>query len=521
MKRRVRIVSSVVAATSALAAAAIAQAATPVGSAFTYQGQLKKDGVPVNENAEFQFSLWDAWTGGTQIGLTLTRTDPVTNGLFSSWLDFGKSALDGNNRYLEIAVRVPPGSGSWTTLSSRQPLLATPYAQYTLKAEDLVLPFSGSTAEWDDAFTVTHTRASSDAAAIVGTHDTTVHRGVGVKGIGGMTGVAGVCYAGNDSPLALYYGVSASCTGGNANNYAVNALSRSSNTALGVFADADADTDEAAGGYLIGRSSGAASVYGVHGVALAGGTGNRYGVCGEADGSAVVYGGYFTGESSSDRTYGIRASAAGTGSGINYGAVARAEGAGTGTKYGLYAIATGDGTETKYGVYGDVSGGGTKYAGYFKGNLTATGTKSFQIDHPLDPENSLLNHYCAEGPEPLNVYGGTIVLDAGGTAQVKLPAYFEAINRDFRYQLTPIGAPMPNLHVASEIEKNSFTIGGGKPDGKVSWEVKGVRNDAYVRQRGTLVEQAKPPGQRGKYLHPELLGKSPREAIHPISEPTD
>ncbi|HOW74069.1 MAG TPA: hypothetical protein PKY77_25980 [Phycisphaerae bacterium] len=521
MKRRVRIVSYVVAATSALPAAAIAQAATPVGSAFMYQGQLKKDGAPVNGNVEFQFSLWDAWTGGTQIGMTLTRTDPVTDGLFSSWLDFGKSGLDGNNRYLEIAVRTPPGSGSWTTLSSRQPLLATPYAQYALKAKDLVLPYAGSTDAWGQAFAVTHTRANNDDAAIAGTHTTTNHRGTGVIGTGGVTGVSGRCYPTDDNPLALYYGVSASCQGGNGNNYAVNALSQSSNTALGVFGDAEADTDEAAGGYLIGRSTGAASVYGVHGLALAGGTGTRYGVCGEAEGSAIVYGGHFTGESSGDRTYGIRASAAGTGSGINYGAVARAEGAGTGTKYGLYAIATGDGTETKYGVYGDVSGGGTKYAGYFKGNLTATGTKSFQIDHPLDPENSLLNHYCAEGPEPLNVYGGTIVLDAEGGARVKLPAYFEAINRDFRYQLTPIGAPMPNLHVAGEIEKNSFTIGGGKPNGKVSWEVKGVRNDAYVRQRGTLVEQAKPPGQRGKYLHPELLGKSPREAIHPISEPTD
>jgi hypothetical protein len=74
-----------------------------------------------------------------------------------------------------------------------------------------------------------------------------------------------------------------------------------------------------------------------------------------------------------------------------------------------------------------------------------------------------------------NVYDGVAMLDAQGEATIKLPNWFEALNRDFRYQLTSIGAPGPNLYIAEEISGNQFKIAGGKPDGKVSWQVTGTR----------------------------------------------
>jgi hypothetical protein len=100
-----------------------------MGTAFTYQGQLKKDGNPVNGNCDFVFSLWNAESGGTQIGSNLDRTNvPVINGLFTIQLDFGTGAFQGEARWLRIRVRCPAGSGDYAVLEPRQPLTPAPYA---------------------------------------------------------------------------------------------------------------------------------------------------------------------------------------------------------------------------------------------------------------------------------------------------------------------------------------------------------------------------------------------------------
>ena len=99
----------------------------PVGTSFTYQGQLKQSGTAANGSYDFQFSLWDAASAGTQIGSTQTLSGvTVTDGLFTVQLDFG-SVFDGNSRWLQIAVR-PAGSGGYTTLSPRQAIAPSPYA---------------------------------------------------------------------------------------------------------------------------------------------------------------------------------------------------------------------------------------------------------------------------------------------------------------------------------------------------------------------------------------------------------
>ena len=86
-------------------------AQTPVGTAFTYQGQLKDAGVPANGTYDLQFKLWDAATAGGQVGTTNTLVNtPVASGLFTVSLDFG-AQFTGSRRWLEIGVR-PGGSGA-------------------------------------------------------------------------------------------------------------------------------------------------------------------------------------------------------------------------------------------------------------------------------------------------------------------------------------------------------------------------------------------------------------------------
>jgi hypothetical protein len=164
------------------------------------------------------------------------------------------------------------------------------------------------------------------------------------------------------------------------------------------------------------------------------------------------------------------------------------------------------------GVYGEDSSSAGGYAGYFWGDVWILGTVSkgggaFKIDHPLDPENKYLYHSFVESPDMMNVYNGNVVLDASGAAWVELPDYFEALNRDFRYQLTPIGAAMPRLYIAKEVSGNRFKIAGGHPGGKVSWQVTGIRQDPYAEANRIPVEEDKPAGEQGTYLYPEVYNQ--------------
>ena len=204
---------------------------------------------------------------------------------------------------------------------------------------------------------------------------------------------------------------------------------------------------------------------------------------------------------------GVEGQVASTGGDQYRGVYGRVYG-GTGGNYGVYGTATGAGTN--YGVYGSVTSG-TGYAGYFAGDAHVTvtftaGIKSFKIDHPLDPENKYLLHSCVESDEMMNIYNGNVMLDARGEAWVEMPDWFEALNRDFRYQLTAIGAPGPNLYVAEKLSGNAFRIAGGEPGSEVSWQVTGVRHDPLAVASRMVVEVDKPANEVGKYMHPEAYG---------------
>jgi len=167
-------------------------------------------------------------------------------------------------------------------------------------------------------------------------------------------------------------------------------------------------------------------------------------------------------------------------------------------------------------VYG--TGPGLAVAGYFAGAVDVVGTLfksagSFKIDHPLDPANKYLLHSFVESPDTKNVYDGVAVMDANGEAWVDLPEWFETLNSDFRYQLTAIGASAPGLYIAEEISGNRFKIAGGKPGGKVSWQVTGIRQDAFAKAHRLPVEEEKPEAEKGFYLHPELFGQPKEKGI--------
>ncbi len=170
------------------------------------------------------------------------------------------------------------------------------------------------------------------------------------------------------------------------------------------------------------------------------------------------------------------------------------------------------------GVWGQTTSGG--FGVYSLGELGASGLKSFMIDNPLDPENKYLKHFSVESPEVLNLYRGSITLDQNGEARVKLPDYFESININFTYNLTPIASAAPNLYIKEEIKDGKFQIAGGKPNMKVSWTVYAQRNDLYVKKyhENTIVEPEKREGAKGKYLMPELYNQPKSKAINQLQE---
>jgi hypothetical protein len=172
------------------------------------------------------------------------------------------------------------------------------------------------------------------------------------------------------------------------------------------------------------------------------------------------------------------------------------------------------GTSTATGV---LAGSASGWAAWFNGNVDVDGNLSkaggsFKIDHPLDPANKYLYHSFVESPDMMNIYNGNVITDAQGDAVVPLPDWFETLNRDFRYQLTVIGQ-FAQAIVASEIADGRFNIKTDKPNVKVSWQVTGIRQDAWANAHRIPVEQQKPQLERGFYLHPDLYGAPEEKGV--------
>jgi hypothetical protein len=156
-------------------------------------------------------------------------------------------------------------------------------------------------------------------------------------------------------------------------------------------------------------------------------------------------------------------------------------------------------------------------AGEFLGDVRITGnlflqgfvinSMLFKMDHPSDPSNKYLNCASVASKEPKHVYDGVVELDSEGAASVELPGWVDALDEDFRYQLTPIGDSAPDLHIVEEMRENRFRIAGGAPSSKVSWQVTGIQQDR-IMGNGFQVEQDKPATEVDRYLHPEIVGQA-------------
>lgn len=178
----------------------------------------------------------------------------------------------------------------------------------------------------------------------------------------------------------------------------------------------------------------------------------------------------------------------------------------SGSSYSGFALS--GNTTNGTAVYGEILNSGAGHAGYFLGRVHVNGTLtksagSFKIDHPLDPTHKYLSHSFVESPDMKNIYDGVVALEADGSATVELPEWFSALNKDFRYQLTAIGEHAP-LFIAQEVTDNRFRIAGGYAGMKVSWQVTGIRNDAYAQAYRIPVEEVKPGKELGTLMHPQL-----------------
>jgi hypothetical protein len=322
------------------------------------------------------------------------------------------------------------------------------------------------------------------SAAVLGTTSNTGLYATGVYGQSASTsgnGVAGEATSTSGGSNGVFgrsastsgIGVSGAATATTGNAYGVFGLTATTGSGAGVLGAATATTGNAVGGFFQSNSPNGAGVFGVATAT----SGSPHAVKGFLESPNGVAGQFVAHAGSGLILQGL--------SGSDLGQV--------------FAV--------------DANG-----SGFFAGNLIVTGTLSkgggsFKIDHPLDPANKTLSHSFVESPDMMSIYNGVSKLDAKGRAWVTLPDWFESLNGDFRYLLTAIGAPQPRLYVAAEIHGNRFKIAGGKPGGKVSWQLTGIRHDAYANAHRIVVEEDKPAAERGYYLHPEAFGQPETKGV--------
>jgi hypothetical protein len=289
-------------------------------------------------------------------------------------------------------------------------------------------------------------------------------------------------------------------------------------------------------------------VYGVSpdGIGVYGNSFNSYGVLGRSYNDFGVYG-------LSERFIGVKGESH-NGSGVNgrsyagdgvvgwseRGAGVVGESANYDGVHGRSFMGVGVFGASRYG-YAALLQGDVHVTGHLRidGNLSKSGG-SFKIDHPLDPANKYLCHSFVESPDMKNVYDGVVTLDDKGEAEIELPDWFGALNKDFRYQLTAIGSPGPNLYITREIfesstdyfdttnnnnnnnnNHSSFNIAGGTSGMKVSWQVTGIRKDPWANAHRVEVEENKPEKERGYFMYPELYDQPVDRGISGLHFPEE
>ncbi len=455
----------------------------PVGSAFTYQGRLIDGGVPANGAYDLRMRLFDAASGGTQVSTNWLFGDvAVSGGYFTVVLNFA-DYFDGEARWLEVEVRPGASTGSYTVLTPRTSLTGVPYALglrpgATVNTTTTNMPALRLNAPSANSNALVAT-GNGGGYAVVYAEDLSTNGGYGLYGK--STAGDGVI------------GLSQSGTG-------VNGVGQGTGTS-GVKGTGDLSGVLGYGGLYGVEGEGPAA--GVHGLSRSAGA-HATGVLGVLHHTAAG--------PNSTGVYGENQGISGSGIGV--------WGTQNGTGYGVFGSINPGG----YGVVGSNGGSNSSgYAGWFNGRVAVLGTLSkgggsFRIDHPLDPANKYLSHSFVELPDMMNIYNGNVTTGADGFATVILPDWFEALNRDFRYQLTVIGQ-FAQAMVAEEIKENQFRIQTDQPGVKVSWQVTGIRHDPFAEAYRIPVEEQKTGDERGRYLYPDVYGKTVQESIWYASSP--
>ena len=400
----------------------------------------------------------------------------------------------------------------------------------------LQLPYSGS-ATAADAFYVTNT-GGGRAIRAVAAADTAIW-GVTTSGLAGVYGEStanigvfgrsssGIGLSGDSQSHVAVQGLSGSGEGVYGQSSTGRGVVGRSGGSHGVAGQSDSgagyglygeNTTNGSYGFVAGTVAGFAStgVYGTttasNGVGVMGvvTAGTAIGVYGQNNSGKGVWGSSTTG----DGVYGSTAGGSASGvRGVNSSSGPGVRGTGLGSA-GTGVRGDAESGSMAYGIWGLSSSG---FAGYFNGKVRVIGDLdvvgilsksggSFKIDHPLDPENKYLSHSFVESPDMMNIYNGNVRTDRDGYAIVELREYFEALNRDFRYQLTVIGQ-FAQAIVAEKIDDGQFVIRTNLGMVEVSWQVTGIRHDPWADANRIPVEEDKPAVERGTYLVPGVYGK--------------
>ena len=174
------------------------------------------------------------------------------------------------------------------------------------------------------------------------------------------------------------------------------------------------------------------------------------------------------------------------------------------------------------GVIGVYAQGPWRHRGRLQGRRPVNGhvaTRAASVTFESTIRRSVpqhVTHSFVGSSEMKNIYDGVAMLGPSGTATVPLPDWFETLNRDFRYQLTAIGTPQAGLFVSREVAHHEFTVAGGVPGARVSWQVTGVRHDPWANAHPIQARQAKSDSDRGFYIVPELYGQPKTKSADPI-----
>jgi len=328
------------------------------------------------------------------------------------------------------------------------------------------------------------------------------HTGTGTAAMGiNFSGTGNGIQALSSNAANTFATIQASTNSSNANNSSILGQSTGAARAVTGQVEATATADAAVRG-LNSRTGGGIGVDGVgfNGVAGSSAYNQGFGVFATNTATANVASGFYAVGVAGLSTNGVGVQGQTTngqlpailGQNLNTGAVYN--------NIGVYGQ-----SNMGIGVYGE----SIDYYGVFsEGDFGASGVKTFLIDHPLDPTNKFLKHFSIESNEVLNIYRGTVVCDANGEATVVMPIYVEAVNKNYSYQLTPIGS-FAGLFIKEKLNNGQFKIAGAQPNMEVSWELVGERNDAYLIKHPEKreVEVEKKGSAKGTYISPELYGK--------------